>query len=220
MKYLKTLGVVAVVAAAFAAYVAGPASAAGITSEKTVLCKVNETKCAVTNQYPSGTAVAATLKSGTKAVLKAGFAVIECGESSIGGTAEWSEANHTPHGILTTETFTACNAGQTVTVNEKAELIIHHEEVEPARAGTGVLTVKGGKVTVKVGTVECTYGGTTGIANSGVMINGGAEATAVASNAETKLEKVAGGALCASPAEWAAEYNITAPKPLWIATTP
>jgi hypothetical protein len=219
MKYLKTLGVVAVLAAAFAAYAAGPASAAGVTSEKTVLCKVNETKCATGNQYSAaGTAVTATLKSGTEATLTAGFAEIKCKKSSIAGTATWSEANHTPHGLLTTETFEECAAGQTVTVVEKAELIIHHEEVEPAQAGTGVLTVKGGKVTVKVGSTECSYGGTT--TGSGVMINGGATATAVATKAETKLEKVGGGILCASPAEWAAEYEVTAPKPLWIATTP
>jgi hypothetical protein len=52
------------------------------------------------------------------------------------------------------------------------------------------------------------------------MVNGGAEATAVESTAETKLEKFAGGVLCASPAEWSATYNISDPHPLWIGPTP
>jgi hypothetical protein len=87
--------------------------------------------------------------------LTARFAEIIWGKSSIAGSATWSEANHTPHGLLTTETFEECAAGQTVTVVEKAELIIHHEEVEPAQAGTGVLTVKGGKLEKVGGRVPC-----------------------------------------------------------------
>jgi hypothetical protein len=218
MKHLKTLSAVGILTAAFVAYAAGPTPAAGITSERTVLCKVNETKCATGNQYPSGTAVTGTLKSGTHSTFKSGFASLVCAKASTGGTLTWSETNHTPHGVLTTYTFEECSAGQTVTVNEKPEVIIHHEEVEPAVAGTGVETLKGGKVTVKVGSTECAYGGT--VAGSGLMINGGNPATKVATNAETKLEKIGGGILCASPAEWSAEYEITAPKPLWIATTP
>jgi hypothetical protein len=216
MRYLKTLGVVAVLAAAFAAYAAGPAFA-GETSEKTVLCKTAETSCKPENQYASPTTMAAKLVPGTKAKLRAGFAEIICEESAVGGPASWSEGNHTPHGVLTTEEFQKCNAE--ITVLEKAELIIHHE-VETGFTDTGALTINGGKVKEKIGSTECTYGGTTGIAGSDLMVNGGAPAKVAAPPGTTKLAKVAGGILCASPAEWVAEYEVTAPNPLHISTTP
>jgi hypothetical protein len=216
MKYLKTLGVVAVVAAAFAAYAAGPAFG-GETLEKTVLCKTAETACAKANQYASPTTISAELASGTIASLKAGFAVIQCEESKVGGSVEWSESNHTPHGVLSTEAFGKCNS--TFAVEEKAELIIHHE-VETGKTDTGSLTIKGGKVKVALGSTNCTYGGTTNIAGSDLMVNGGAPATMEGSFGTTKLEKTAGGVLCASPAEWSAKYVVVSPNPLHIGTTP
>jgi hypothetical protein len=114
-------------------------------SRKTVFCKSNDTKCAVANQYRSGTAVTATLASGSRSVLNAGFAVIECGEATIGGTAEWSEANHAPHVKTTTWVFTVATRAQTVSVNNKTRTDRPPRGSRTARAGTGVVRLKMGK---------------------------------------------------------------------------
>jgi hypothetical protein len=220
MRYVKMLGIATMAAAALSAFAASSASAAGETLPNTVLCETAETTCAAGNQMNgvSGTAITATLKAGTKAKLKAGFAVIECAKSSVAGTATWNAANHTPHAILTTETFTECNAGQTVTVEQKAEVIIHHE-IEAGHTDTGALTVVGGRIKAAVGSTSCAYGGT--IAGSSIHAQGGNPAIIAASliEGETKLTKLEGGILCASPAEWIAGYEVTSPKPLHFSTT-
>jgi len=218
MKYVKMLGLAAMAVAALSAFAASSASAAGETLPNTVLCTVATTTCPAGNQVASGTVVSAKLVAGTKAKLKAGFAVIECAKSEVSGTSTYSAENHTPHGLLTTETFEECNAGQTVTVNTKAEIIIHHE-VEAGHTDTGAITVSGGKVTVSVGSTSCAYGGTT--TGSRIHAEGGGPAKITASKVEgeTKLTKLEGGILCASPAEWIAQYEVTSPNPLHVGTT-
>jgi hypothetical protein len=209
MKFLKMLSLAAAALAAFTAFSAGPAYA-GETFPNTVLCKANTTTCATKDQFELGTEVEAKLKGVWK--LKAGFAVIECEESTFSGKTETID---TPEFKIIAMFVRDCKTGQLVAITATGKIIIHHETNGES---TGVATIAGLAMVVESGSTKCTYGGTA--VGKGVMINGGNPASAVASETETELVKIEGGILCASPAKLIAGYEIVKPKPLYVATTP
>jgi hypothetical protein len=205
MKYVKMLGLAAVVAAALMAVVgAGTASA-------TVVCKTSTSPC--TSKMAVGEEITASLKSST-AKLEAGFAEINCTTSTIAGKITNAGGSGVEvQGNVTGLTFGGCGTA-TVTVKEsggvKAKLGLTY--TSGVNGSLKVTELVG--VAVKVGSTECTYGGEI---SSGLSANGSTSpttnATEVASAAP--IPKTAGGILCANPSKWTAEYNVTSPSPLY-----
>ena len=205
MKSLKILGLAVVAAAALTAFV-GPASALAAESG-TTLCSVNETPCKAANHYATGTAVSASLSS-AKATLAAGFATIECSKSTVGiTTTSTGSATEEVKGNITSLTFGECNCEVTVLKNGTGS-INHTTEMN------GTLKAEGVEVEVVCPAATCFYGGTV----TGIVVKGGAPATATATN--TIITRLGGSnAACAKEAKWNATYTVSEPNPLWISGT-
>jgi hypothetical protein len=174
------------------------------TASGTVLCATNTTPCA--SKLGVGTKIAATLKTGTKWILKAGFATVEASESAFSGTTV------TPGGLTETvsvplsSTTITSSGGCTVTVIKPGELEFHYV--------LGLLwkiTKKNFEYKVSCLGVECTYGGVAGENTSGES-----GSPAVLKAVEVPVSKVAGGILCANPAKWTAQYTLTSPSTLYV----
>jgi hypothetical protein len=187
MKYIKILGLVAVAAAALMAF-AGTAAATVLEGSGGNLAK--------------GTKIDST---GTNAVLKAGFATIECNHSEVDGTtSNAGGAGETVTGSISNLTFTECNA--TVNVLKKGSLTVHYTSGQ-----NGTVTSEGTEVTVATAGTSCVYG--TPTATTIGTLTGGSPAKL---NASASLKKISGGFLCADPASWTATYTVTSPNPLYV----
>jgi len=207
MKYVKMLGLAAIVAAAMMAIVgAGTASA-------TVLCKTNTTPCG--SIYPAGTELHAVLESGTKATLKpeTEIATTTCEESTVLADIEKAGSKEeTVKGPITTLTFGKCN--NTVKVLKPGTLELHWIP------GTmnGTLTASGFEVEVVASLVKCVYAGsiTSGLTLTGGVITPGNKATLDVVNAKVPLKSGFEG-LCGKNGIWNGVYEVTSPAPLWVA---
>jgi hypothetical protein len=206
MKYLKMLGVAAVAAMALTAVLgAGSASAA------TFLCKTSANPC--TEHYPSGTAISASLVTGTTARLTTNIGTVTCKKSTVGGKTTSTEA----HGEITSLTFTECTDpfGNPCTV--KAVNTPYTASAATAVAGTpngsGTMTISG-KAGNPGATVECGSWMNCKFTNSPIVLDvtGGAPAKIVASKEALNRE----GGICPAESFWDAEYTVTAPNPLFI----
>jgi len=211
MKPLKILGLALVAAMALMAFVGSS------TASATVLCKTNPkagageatgTICPSGEAYPENTTIEAKLTTGTKAKLITSFKTIECGKSAVKGetSAEVAEPLTGPEGTLT---FEECNCE--VKVLKAGKLSTEHI------AGThnGTLKSTGNESTVVCssifGNVHCIYA----TENTDVgTLTGGNPATL---KAEATIPKLATNALCSEKSEWSASYEVTAPKPLFVA---
>jgi hypothetical protein len=207
MKYLKFLGLAFVAILAVTA-LAGTASA----SAKAILCSTNTNPCTGT-KYPSGTKVTAQLVSGTGATLTMGIYNIVCKKSMVSGVTTNAEA----HGEITGLTFSECSLGTTPCSATAVNLPYTAEAVATA-GGNGDLTITskvgGGNpgATIVCGTtINCTF-----ISSSITFgVTGGNPGILAAKEAELSRS----GGLCPSTAKWDAEYEITAPKPLFLETS-
>ena len=189
MKYLKLLGIVAVVASALTALVGASAASA------TVLYSGG-------SKVVSGTKFEAT---GTNVVWKLGFATMTCNHAEFDGkTSNQGSATETVAGNISSLSFTECN--MTVDVLSKGRLIFHHTS-----GSNATVTSEGKEVTVAWSGVSCTYG--TPTPTSIGTLSGGSPATMSGS---ASLIRVAGGFLCANPASWTATYTFTTPNPLEV----
>jgi hypothetical protein len=196
MKFLKMLGLAAIVGAALMVVV-GPASASAAESGTTI-CKTNTTPCPAASHYTTGQTYKASLTPATEATLAAGFSTIKCTGSSVEleQTGTGGAAAEVP-GSIKALSFSGCNA--TVTVKTLGSGNVSHT----AATMNGSLTGSGTEVEIVLGSTKCFYGGTI---KSGLTVEGGAPATATASNAEfTRL--TGSSALCANPAKWNAMYQ-------------
>jgi hypothetical protein len=209
MKYLKMLGLAAVAAMALTALLgAGSASAA------TFLCKaeLKEEKCA--EHYPSGTAISASLVTGTTARLTTNIGTVTCKKSTVGGKTTSTEA----HGEITSLTFTECTDpfGNPCTV--KAVNTPYTASAATAVAGTptgnGTMTISTKSAGPPGATVECGSWMNCKFTNSPIVLDviGGAPAKIIASKETLNRE----GGFCPSESFWDAEYTVTAPNPLYI----
>ena len=149
MKYLKMLGLAAVAAMAFAAFVgAGSASASTLRSETTAL--------------GVGTKIESSLKTESSALLKdtGGLANDTCTGSEVSGNIESVTPSSNPKGAISALTFTGCS--HTTTVLAKGEL-----EVKNISGTTnGTVISRNARVTVKstvfgISCVAATGSGTT-----------------------------------------------------------
>lgn len=196
MKYPVGLAVALVASALILVAGVGRASA-------TVLCGTNTSPC--TSIYPTGTETHSMLKSGTKAKLSAGFAVIECGAASTNIRTTSAGGTGSPvNGVIAGLSFSEC--GSTVKV-----LSLGSGSLTWTSGVSGSLTESGTRVEIVVGATKCIYGGEI---TSGFTLTGGAPATMSASN--VAISKEAGGVLCANPARYTAEYTLTGPSPLYV----
>ncbi len=182
MKYIKILGLMAVAAAAFMA-MAGSASATIIES--------------TSGQLGAKSIIEST---GTNAVLKAGFATVECAHSEVDGeVTNAGGVGKAVEGKVNNLKFSSCN--MTVTTLKSGTLAIHHTSGK-----NGTLTSTGAEVKVDNHSTSCVYG--TNGTDIGT-VTGGEPATL---NASASLTKISGGFLCASTATWTASYTVTVPN--------
>lgn len=203
MKYLKILGLAAVIAAALMAF-AGSASATTLTNSSGTTLGV-------------GTVIKASLKEKTKAVLKNSFGVpIECEISNIegeitnaGGTSE------TVKGKVTKLTFEGCNCEVVVLKTGTLEI---HTTTTGVDDGNGTVTATGQEVTTNRCTgTHCIW--STNNTDLGMLFHqrtAGAPSEMTAE--ETKIERTGGssGIFCGSSGNWTATYVLTSPTTLWV----
>jgi len=214
MKYLKIFGLAAIAAAVAMAFVgAGSASA-------TALCSANEEECA--SPFGTGTAVEASLKTGTKAVLKTDLGTVECTTSTTSGETT-SGPGTSVTGVIKNLSFSGCTTAGGVsncTVGTALSLP-YNASIVATGSGNGKLTVtKGsgggnpGATVTCLGLIECTFR----TASATLTVLGGNPAVAKAEGIELTERS---GKLCPSKeAKWTAEYAVSKPNPLWISEAP
>jgi hypothetical protein len=169
-----------------------------------VLCKSEAKPCSL--RYGSGTAITARLKTGTNSILNAGFPVVECGESSMSGEVQDPGSSTEPIvGVWTSWTFGGCNCK--VTVPSAGNF-----SIDWTSGSSGALTLSGFETKAECGGKECIFG--SGV-SEGITLSGGSPAAIKAVAAP--IPKKSGIAECKSTSEWSAEYEVTTPKPLFVA---
>lgn len=202
MKFLRVVGLAAVVAIVIAcALGAGSASA-------TVLCKTNTTPCG--SKYGVFSSIEFRLSTGTKSVLKAGFATVECEESAIRGEIFGSEGGGGFEISIPLETlaFGKCNCTVKTLSTGNADLAWTSGTMNAnVRAVNYEIEVKCGEIK------SCRFGIVT---NEKITFTGGNPAQLAA--AEAPMTKVSGPATCLATSKWSAKYTATGLNTaIWIA---
>jgi hypothetical protein len=213
MKYVKTLILAAVAVAALLAFLgAGTASA-------TVLCKTEPnggatgtkgTTCPEGWAYPANTEIHGVLDPGTVTKTKTTFANAECKKSTFRGkTNNEGSANETVTVNLEVLTFEECNCEYKVL--NPGTLEIHWIP----DTFNGTVTSNGMEKTVTCNTifgpVHCIY--VTVNTDIGTL-TGGNPATL---DVDATMPRLPTDAICAEQHTWEAKYEITTPKPLYVA---
>ena len=201
MKYLKMLGLVAVLAMAAMAFGAGTASA-------TKLCSVNTSPCPAGNTYGKGTSIKTQLVSGTKSTMSSGFVNVTCSESTMSGKTTSEGGAGAVLGEISSVTWKNCTSS--LGSCTASALGTPWPAEVTGSGGSGTLSVQhpGGKFTC--GGTTCEYEGS----KASISVSGGNPARAKASN--VSFSKIGGGFLCSSTASWTSEYEVTSPNPLFI----
>jgi hypothetical protein len=199
MKYVKMFGLAAIAAAALMAFVgAGTASA-------TVLCNNNLSTSSCSSKVATKTTI--TAKSVGKSVLatKEGTVLDECENSTLEGEVEKAGGSaETVSGPLTKLNWGNCT--RTTNTTELGRLEIHWI----SGTDNGTLTVVGTKVTVDTGFFgSCVFTAS----DIGTLVGGN---PAKISLKEQKVSRVTG--LCPSEVLWTAEFEVTKPNPLYVAS--
>lgn len=207
MKYVKTLSLAAIAAAALTAFIgAGTASA-------TVLCKVEPTGsptgtvCPPGNAYSAGTELHMSLAEPAKLTSK--MFTYECKAGTLKGkTGNEGSATETVKVPLETMTFSQCNCETKVL--KPGTLEIHW--ISGTRNGT--VTISGEEETFTCNTI---FGGihcliTPSTHDIGTII-GGKQPEQKTENRQVDPTNI----LCDENPEWDGRYQVTSPNPLWIA---
>jgi hypothetical protein len=204
MKYVKTLGLAVVAAAALMAIAgAGTASA-------TVFCSTTTTPCS--SKWPAGTELRFTVTSGTSGLWKstAGETIANCPEGEIKGKmSNTGGATETVKETVAASGLTWPGVGgclRTITT-EGGTLEFH------AIAGTdnATITVTGIKITLEVEAfgVSCIYGFGTG-ENLGTLTGNGSGKAVMDIN--TSFLKKEGSFLCPESLKWTESFTQVAPS--------
>jgi hypothetical protein len=205
MKKLALLAVTALAATALAN--ASSASA-------TVLCKTAPANhvCPVLDKYGVGTKITWKLKSNF--TMKNGFTTIEC----TGGTLSSSifdagSENTRVQAEISDLSFSGCGVASVSVLNMGTVSIGWTSGTDDGTLKTekNPVTGKQTEIKLKAGTTECVYGGEI---TENITVTGGSSPIVRLLNAP--VPKLAGGILCANPAKWAGEYEITSPTPLYV----
>lgn len=213
MRLIKMASLAAVAVVAAMAFI-GASSASAVS-----LCSNNETKCA--SPLVSGTAVNASLKANTEAVLDTNLGNVKCKVSNVEGHTNATSGSPLD-GEITELTFTSCKLGETVcnvTVEHKPYLAL----VTSSGGGNGKLTAEekspNGKpqATVVCGSIlKCIFGAVKTTLN----VVGGNPAT-VNTGTGVEFEREGGsGFLCPTTSTWLAEYAVTSPNPVFVSAEP
>jgi hypothetical protein len=198
----------------------------GSTPSGGVLCKVQGTglttgtTCPVGEAYPSGTEIHAVLDPETKSVLTTGseFTEITCKKSTIlGKTNNEGSATEAVTGSIEAKnlTWSECstpNGACTVTTVKGGTLEVNWI------SGThnGTLTSNGAEVTSSCasifGNIHCIY--VTEKQDLGKLTGGNPATIDIES---TPITPAPTSAICPERVSWDAKYEITTPKPLYVA---
>lgn len=214
MKYVKSLGLAAVAAMALTAFAgAGTASA-------TVLCKTNLTSgCAAAGWDYTGS-FGASLTSSAVLETLGGTTIDTCTRGSAGGF--WStggtNATETPTSAIIELTWGTAENPCTKTTDSVdnasgptfGELEIHYI----AGTDNGTLTGRGSKVTISTIFGICVYGTGEGT-DLGTLVGG----TPMTISINTVIKKIEGKETCPAEARWTANYSITSPGTLFVASS-
>jgi hypothetical protein len=203
MKYLKMLGLAAVVAGALMAFVgAGTASASALCSTATNPC---------TSKWALNTNIDFSLKSGTSAKLTdtAGNTLDTCTASTVQGTLTANpDASGFATGVNTAITWGTASTPCTVTTDtvKLGKLKISAED----DLGNGNLFAdEATEVTISIFGTTCNYGISAGN-KIGTLKEG--TGTAAVFTANAVAQKLAGNFLCPETSKWVAEYVLTSPS--------
>jgi hypothetical protein len=190
-----------------------PASAFAEFSETdpTTLCKAAVSKCEAAQRYPSGTAIEASLKSGTGFQLSAGFVTVSCTGSTLSGkaNAEYGAPLSLEVSALSMSSCVGC------TSNEFQNLP-YSASAEQSTGNNATVSVKSsGKGSPSAKIKGCPFGASCkyGASEMSLTLEGGNPASLVAK--EVPLELQEGGGLCAKVGKVNATYEITTPKPVY-----
>jgi len=200
MKYLKMLGLAAVAAMALMAFGAGSASA-------TVLCSESiTTGCGTAGKdLASGTVIEAKLLGTAVLKTKEGTVLDECEGSKIKGkTSTTGGSGSTVKGPVEELAWGTCT--KTTHTLTNGELEIHHI----TGTDNGTLTVVGTEVTVNTIFGSCVFTAS----DIGTLVGG---SPAKISMVNQVVKRLSG--LCPSEVLWTAEWEVTSPKPLWVAAS-
>ena len=192
---IKMLGLAAVAVTALAVALVGSALA---HTENTKLCK--EEACL--NHWPSGETIRAALETGTVAKLTSTFLTVECSVSSVEGKTEAEVGSPLP-GQITALKFEKCktSSGTECKVTTEALGGAGSTTIAHTEGSNGSMVVRGTKVRVVCGLVNCLFEGKENTAT--LKVDGGNPAKALAVN-------VALSSACGS-ATWNATYVASAP---------
>lgn len=214
MKYVKTLVFGSVAAAALMAYLgAGTASATVLCSEPGTGSPVGTT-CPAGKAYSSGTSLHAVLDPGTGgSTLTNGYKDINCSEATIAGsTSTEGSASTAVSGAVTTLFFSSCNCEVKVLKTGSFEI----QWISGTHNGT--LKSSGTEVTTTCdispfGLVHCIY--VTNGTDLGTFTGGNPATVDIAS---ADIPRLATNLLCDEAGNWDAKYEVTSPKPLYVAS--
>jgi hypothetical protein len=196
------LGVAAAVAIT-ATVVIGVASASA-----TVLCKENLTTCSAGAIYPSGTGVEAKFKGA--AITFKGTLSVSCTGSTIGGKTTAERGAPLPVEI-SSWSFSGCTGCETVS----AKNLSNTGQINRTTGGNGTVTLaSGGKGSPGIEMTGCAFGISCVWAAPTMSLTGGSPAKLAAL---VELERIEGSKLCGSKILLTAEYEITSPKPVYVA---
>jgi hypothetical protein len=204
MKHLKILGLAAVAAMAVMAFVgAGTASA-------TVLCNNNASTTACSSKVAAGTEIKSELTGSAILETTGGTTLDTCTGGGVNGKVESAGSSTTTVGGKNSSvTWSGCTV-ETKTL-APGSLEIHWI----SGTDNGTLTASGAEVTVNTGFFgACVYGTGTG-KDLGTLVGGG-PATLAISTTVTLTKNESG--LCPSETKWTANYKVTQPNPLYVAT--
>jgi hypothetical protein len=215
MKYLKMLGLAAIVAGALMAFAsAGTASATELTCTEPAGTKV---------MCPVGTKIVFASEGHT--VLDSIIGKIECNSTLSGKTGNTGSSTETVSGPIEVLEFTGCTT-PTVHVLKKGTIEIHTQittiedsggvitEVTDGASGNGTLTWTDAEWTVETFGFHCVFGTTnTKIGTVTGSSTTGGNATL---DISARIPRLTGrsGAFCGSSAPWTGSYKIT--SPVWI----
>lgn len=200
MRGIKKAGLLAVVAAAVAVGLgAGSASAS-------VLCSTNTSPCTGT-VYGAKTVFTAKNVTGSALTWTTNFGNFSCAGSTLSGELTNAEGA----GLITSETSQLCTEPGGGACSLVVENLPWAFQATAAGKGNGTFTLSGNSGTkpqihISCGTFNCSF------PLSAMTLTGGNPAKLSAVKQPVKLE----GVFCPSEATFDTEYEITAPKPLFV----
>jgi hypothetical protein len=206
MRYLKMIGL-AVVAAMAAMAFAGASSASA-----TILCATTPVNndCSIGWDYPAGTPLDFSVIGSAVFEDTSGKLIHTCNAGTFKGTSSnTGSGTETVSANVVEWSWTSCTA--TVSTVKLGTIELHAQDDHSA-----ILTGKNNQWTTNTTAFgSCIYG-TSESGTSLGTISAGEEGTA---NINAVLNKVSGSFICPATIKWTVTMRVTAPRPLYFATT-